>query len=303
MRVDVHRKEIGVIRVYRSALDVSKVDALEPGRLLGRYQILRQIGRGGMARVYSAWDTSLQRRVALKVLSWRADPKLLSRFEREAEALASLSHPNIVAIHDFFDTGRYCVTVMEHVEGQTLRPYLQNGALCLEDALRYGSQIAEGLASAHDRSIIHRDLKPENILISSSGQAKLLDFGLSKRCSPIASEGNDTDAGMVLGTVAYMSPEQVRGEDLDSRSDVFAFGIVLFEMVNGEHPFIGETPADTMVSILEKPPVLASGKGPAFESVLDITHRCLDKCRRNRYDSTHELARVLMEEGRQRARP
>jgi serine/threonine protein kinase len=290
-RVEVESSETGSISVSRSVLDFP---ALERGRLLGKYKILRQIGRGGMAHVYAAWDTSLHRRVALKVLSRQSDPDILSRFQREAQVLASLSHPNIVAIHDFLDAGHYCVTVMEHVEGRTLREHLQYGALRLKEALLYGSQIAEGLASAHDRKIIHRDLKPENVLVSSSGQAKLADFGLSKRLFP-PGDRNDTDAGMILGTVAYMSPEQARGEPLDFRSDIFAFGIVLFEMVTGIHPFAGETATQTMASILRNPPLLTFCQGPEYDAVLDIAHQCLHKRRENRYGSAHVLAQVLMD--------
>ena len=294
-RVEVEPSDMGSIRISRSVLDFP---ALERGRLLGKYKILRQIGRGGMAHVYAAWDTSLHRRVALKVLSRQSDPDIVSRFKREAQVLASLSHPNIVAIHDFLDAGNYFVTVMEHVEGRTLREHLQYGALRLEEAVLYGSQIAEGLASAHDRKIIHRDLKPENILVSASGQAKLADFGLSKRLSPLAGDRNDTDAGMILGTVPYMSPEQARGEPLDFRSDIFAFGIVLFEMVTGMNPFAGETARQTMASILRDPPLLIFCQGPEYDAVLDIAHQCLHKRRENRYGSAHVLARVLMEQRR-----
>jgi serine/threonine protein kinase len=264
LRVDIQGSDLGV---SASIFDCPTSDALEPDCFLGKFRILRQIGRGGMARVRA-------------------------RFEREAQTLASLTHPNIVAIHDFFDDGRHSVTVMEQVNGQTLRERLRTGALGLEEALRYGSQVAEALASAHDLNVIHRDIKPENILISATGQAKLADFGLSKRPSPIAPSGNDTDAGMVLGTAAYMSPEQVRGEDLDFRSDLFAFGIVLFEMVAGEHPFPGETAADTVVAILRNPPLVAS-RDPGLEAVLDIARRCLGKRREDRYGTTHELARIL----------
>jgi serine/threonine protein kinase len=186
---------------------------------------------------------------------------------------------------------------MEQVNGQTLRERLRSGALGLEETLRYGSQIAEGLASAHDANVIHRDIKPENILVGSSGPAKLADFGLSKRPSPIAAGANDTDAGMVLGTAAYMSPEQLRGEPLDFRSDLFAFGILLFEMITGEHPFPGETAADTLVAILRSPP-LVTDRDPRRDSVLDVARRCLCKRREDRYGSTRELARILTRQWR-----
>src|SRR5262245_38467149 len=216
-----------------------------PAQQLGPYQILALIGAGGMGVVYRARDTRLGREVAIKILlpEIAANAEALGRFEREARAVAALSHPNILSIHDFQRDGENVYAVMELLEGGTLRTALEAGVLPHRNAVRIAVQLATGLAAAHDRNIIHRDLKPENIGLTADGRVKILDFGLARQ--PAAgSHGADTPTGsylthpgLVLGTVNYMSPEQIRGQTLDRRSDLFAFGLVLYEMFTGRRAF------------------------------------------------------------------
>jgi serine/threonine protein kinase len=273
--------------------------AFTPGTKLGPYEILASLGAGGMGEVYRARDTRLGRDVAIKVLpeALARDAERLRRFESEARAIAALNHPNILSIHDI---GRHDGTpylVSECLEGQTLRQELSGGALPLRRAVEYGTEIAQGLAAAHDKGIIHRDLKPENIFVSRDGRVKILDFGLAKLTRPEAAdqgatvESQPTSAGVVLGTAGYMSPEQVRGEPADARSDIFALGTILYEMLSGQRAFRRGTSAETMTAILkEDPPDLSLSSKPVSPAVERIVRRCLEKKPLQRFQSARDLA-------------
>jgi hypothetical protein len=273
---------------------------LAAGTRLGPYEILAPLGAGGMGEVYRARDTKLDRDVAIKVLpsSLARDPAALARFEREAKAIAALSHPNILAVHDFGTSGETTYAVMELLEGESLRQRLAEGALTPRKASEIAREIALGLAAAHDKGIVHRDLKPENLFITKEGRVKILDFGLARQLglpqagdthSPTATPG--TEPGTVLGTVGYMAPEQLRGQPADHRSDIFSFGAVLYEMLAGRRAFLGETAIETMNAILkEDPPELSSsGKAiaPGFERI--VSH-CLEKKPDERFQSARDLA-------------
>ena len=276
---------------------------LDRGTRLGPYEILEPLGAGGMGEVYKARDTRLGRDVAIKVLPQRLaeDSQALARFEREARAVAALSHPNILSLYDIGgDHGvRYAVT--EFLEGESLRSRLQHGALPLLKAVETGEAIAEGLAAAHSKGIIHRDLKPENIFVTSDERIKILDFGLA-RWKPASSPGDGTCAetettpGTVMGTIGYMSPEQVRGGTADAPSDIFSLGCILYEMIAGRRAFQGESAADTISAILrEQPPAFAaSGKQvpPDLELLIE---RCLRKNVGERSQSARELSFALQD--------
>ena len=238
---------------------------LSAGTRLGPYEILTPIGAGGMGEVYKARDSRIGRDVAIKILpaSYSADPDRLRRFEQEARATGVLNHPNILSIFDVGTMDGTPYLVSELLEGETLRDRLRNGAIPQRKAIDYVLQSARGLSAAHEKGIAHRDLKPENIFLTKDGRMKILDFGLAKLTQPDAAKDQvsklETGAleslpGMVLGTVGYMSPEQVRGRPSDHRSDIFAFGAILYEMLTGKRAFQGETPADTMSAILQKDP-------------------------------------------------
>src|SRR5947209_14549 len=240
--------------------------ALNPGTKLGPYEIQSLVGAGGMGEVYRAHDARLDRTVAIKILpvSYSADRDRLQRFAQEARAAAALNHPNILSIFDIGDNRGAPYVVSELLEGETLRDCLRSGPLSIRKAIDYALQVARGLAAAHEKGIVHRDLKPENIFITRDGRVKLLDFGLAKLTQAAPTFGDSetrtiqSDAGTVVGTVGYMSPEQVRGNPADARSDLFAFGVVLYEMISGKRAFHGETAADTMSAILHgEPPELA----------------------------------------------
>src|SRR5712691_6700711 len=224
---------------------------LAAGTRLGPYEILSPLGAGGMGEVYKARDSKLKRDVAIKVLprSLSADPDALARFEREALAVAALSHPNILSIFDFGTHEGISYAVMELLEGETLRGKLDAGPISQKQAVDYALQISKGLSAAHEKGIVHRDLKPKNLFVMKDGHVKILDFGLAKREAPVA-PGEETSAptvsrhtepGTVMGTVGYMSPEQVRGRPADRRSDIFSFGAVLYEMLTGRRAFRGDT--------------------------------------------------------------
>ncbi len=274
------------------------------GRTLGRYRFLAPLGAGGMGEVYRALDTRLDREVAVKILPARlaASPEAMRRFEREAKAVAALSHPNILAIHDFGTEQGVSYAVMELLKGETLRSRLSRGALPWRKAVGIGGEIAEGLSAAHAKGITHRDLKPENIFLTSDGRTKILDFGLA-RVKAVISDENITSAptvpyvtepGFVMGTPGYMSPEQVRGAEVEAPGDIFSFGSVLYEMVTGHRPFERRTVADTMAAILrDDPPELAdSGKNVPPELKQVITH-CLEKNPAERFQSARDLAFAL----------
>jgi eukaryotic-like serine/threonine-protein kinase len=278
------------------------------GRKLGHYQILEVLGAGGMGEVYQARDTRLQRTVAIKVLprhlSERAD--LRQRFEREARALASLSHPHICPIHDIGKEDGIDFLVMEYLEGETLASRLKKGSLPLEQALQYGVEIAQALNEAHRHGVIHRDLKPGNIMLTKTG-AKLLDFGLAKQAGGAGaprtlvnargsarSTESLTEEGMILGTLEYMAPEQLEGKQTDARTDIFALGVILYEMVTGKRAFEGESSASLMAAILTShPPPLTTIQPltpPALERAVT---RCLEKDREERWQNARDLASEL----------
>ncbi|HET9792966.1 MAG TPA: protein kinase, partial [Thermoanaerobaculia bacterium] len=276
---------------------------LSAGTKLGPYEILSPLGAGGMGEVYRARDTRLGRDVALKVLPERLaqDPEMLARFEREAQAVAALSHPNILGLFDVGKEGATVYAVMELLEGSTLRDRLTNGPLPFRKCVDYGIQLAEGLAAAHDKGIVHRDLKPENVFVTSEGRVKILDFGLAKSVA-IASAGADTnsptaapttDAGTVLGTVGYMSPEQVRGRTADARSDIFSFGAVAYEMSTGSRPFSGASAVETMNAVLrDDPPEISTIRSvpPEYDR---IVRHCLEKEREERFQSARDIVFAL----------
>jgi serine/threonine protein kinase len=265
--------------------------AFSPGIRLGRYEIVAPLGAGAMGEVYKARDPRLARDVAIKVLppSFAADASRVQRFEQEARAVAALSHPNILAIFDI-GSGETPYLVTELLDGETLRALVDRGPLATKRTTDIALQFVAGLTAAHSRGIIHRDLKPDNIFLTRDGVVKILDFGLAKTAmlpSEVTLAG--TSVGQILGTVGYMAPEQVRGEAADPRSDLFAVGTILYEMVSGERAFCGNSPADTISAVLrEQPPdlVLRTGTLPA---VARIVRRCLEKDANERFQSAREL--------------
>ena len=278
---------------------------LATGTRLGPYEIVAPLGAGGMGEVYRALDTKLGREVAIKVLppELADNPDALARFEREARAVAQLSHPNILAIYDFGREGEIAYAVMELLEGETLRARLEHGALPARKAVDLAVQMAEGLAVAHEKGIVHRDLKPENVFLTRDGHVKILDFGIAKVGGPtLANSGKTlttppdgaTGPGVVIGTVGYMSPEQVRGEAVDHRSDIFSFGAVLYEMLTGLRAFRRDTAAETMAAVLkEDPPEITAG-GPGSSPALSrIVQHCLEKKPGERFQSAHDIAFAL----------
>ncbi|HEV3165746.1 MAG TPA: serine/threonine-protein kinase, partial [Isosphaeraceae bacterium] len=281
---------------------------LTAGTLLGPYEILAPLGSGGMGAVYRARDSRLGREVALKVLPPAAasDPERLRRFQQEASTTGQLNHPNLLAI---FDVGTHNGTpylISELLEGDTLRDRMDGSPLPLRKAMDYATQIAHGLAAAHEKGVIHRDLKPENLFVTRSGRVKILDFGLAKLTTQFVSESHerlaptitvgssDTAPGVVMGTVGYMAPEQVRGQAVDHRADLFSFGTVLFEMLSGQRAFRRDSAVETMNAILkEDPPDLmetAPFVPPALERIL---RRCLEKSPEERFQSARDLAFAL----------
>jgi TolB-like protein/tetratricopeptide (TPR) repeat protein len=278
---------------------------LASGTKLGPYEILAPIGAGGMGEVYRARDKKLDRDVAIKVLpeSVAADADALARFEREAKAVAALSHPNILSIHDFGTQDDVTYAVMELLEGETLREKLQ-APITQKQVVGYALQIAKGLSAAHQKGVVHRDLKPENVFVMKDGHVKILDFGLAKRVEAIAA-GEETSAptvsgrtepGTVMGTLGYMSPEQVRGLPVDHRSDIFSFGAILYELLSGQRAFRRGTAADTMSAILNEEPPDLSESGRNISPALDhIVRHCLEKDRDSRFQSAKDIAFALSE--------
>lgn len=272
------------------------------GQKLGNYEIVDKLGEGGMGEVWRGRDLRLNRPVAIKTLppALAADPMLRARFEQEARALAALNHPNIVTIHDIGqDDGGRAFMVSELVDGESLRAVLERGPLPLRKAVDYAVQMADGMAAAHTLGIVHRDLKPENVMVTRSGQVKLLDFGLAKQ-NTLPSAGDRTatlalsQPGTVMGTVGYMSPEQVRGEAVDARSDIFSFGTVLYEMLSGRRAFQSATAVETMTAILNNDPPEFDPNAAAVPPALATTiRRCLEKRPEQRFQSAADLAFAL----------
>ena len=271
------------------------------GKNVGVYEIVSHIGSGGMGDVYRARDPRLGRDVAIKVLppGVADDPDRMQRFEQEARAAGMLNHPNILSVHDIGRSNGSTYLVTEYLEGETLRQKLGSGPLPLRKTIDYALQLARGLSAAHERGIVHRDLKPENLFVTKDGRLKILDFGLAKLTqSEIASgpltqlpTSPGTEPGIVLGTMGYMSPEQVRGKIADHRSDIFAFGAILYEMLAGTRAFRGETPADTMSAILQKdPPELQGTDRNIPPSLVRIVHHCLEKDVEQRFHSAGDIA-------------
>src|SRR5687768_11621520 len=281
--------------------------ALQPGSRVGSYEVLDTLGAGGMGEVYRARDSRLGREVALKVLpdQFVSDADRLARFVREAQILASLNHPNIAHIHGLEESAESRALVMELVDGETLADRIRNGPLRLEEAVPIARQIADALEAAHERGIVHRDLKPANIKIREDGSVKVLDFGLAKALdsavvSPDVSKSptlsvHATQAGVILGTAAYMSPEQARGKRVDARADIWAFGVVLFEMLTGRRPFTGDEISDTLASVIKDEPQWALLPKSLPGSIHRLLRRCLRKEPRQRLQHIGD-ARLELEE-------
>lgn len=273
---------------------------LSSGTRLGPYEVIAPLGAGGMGEVYRARDTRLEREVAIKVLPERTarNPEALARFEREAKAVAALSHPNILALYDVGVEQGVSFAVTELLEGETLRSRLAS-LLPWPKAVEIGAAVAAGLAAAHSKGIIHRDLKPENIFLTSDGRVKVLDFGLARMNSaPSPQDGStlptETIEGTVMGTVGYMSPEQVRGQRADAPSDIFSLGCMLYEMLAGRRPFASETATQTMAAILEVQPPDPAGSGKHIPAELTrVVMHCLEKHPKQRFQSAQDLGFAL----------
>jgi eukaryotic-like serine/threonine-protein kinase len=275
--------------------------ALSPGIRLGPYEILAPIGAGGMGEVYRARDGRLKREVAIKVLppSFSQDAERLRRFEQEAQAAGGLNHPNITSVYELGSHEGSPFIVTELLEGETLRGRLSGGALPVRKATDYAIQVAKGLAAAHEKGIVHRDLKPENLFLTNDGRVKILDFGLAKLTQADGVVGPQTnlptaagtEPGVVLGTLGYMSPEQVKGRPADARSDIFAFGTILYEMLSGSRAFHRDTAAETMSAILrEEPPDLSATNKNVQPGLERVVRHCLEKNPEERFHSAHDLA-------------
>jgi eukaryotic-like serine/threonine-protein kinase len=261
---------------------------LATGTLLGPYEILSAIGAGGMGEVYEARDNKLRRNVAIKVLpeAFAHDHDRLARFQREARMLAALNHPNIATIYGLEQSDDVHYLVMELVSGNTLAERLRRGPLAIEEALKIGGQIAEAMEAAHEKQVIHRDLKPANVKVTPEGRVKVLDFGLAKAFGTDAEQdlqsaptltSMGTEGGRILGTPTYMSPEQARGKPVDKRTDIWAFGCVLYELLAGRRAFQADTVSDTLARILEREPDWKALPPATPAKVCDLLRRCLEK--------------------------
>lgn len=290
--------EASALQAAEEFLERIPASRLSPGESIGPYKILSLLGTGGMGEVYRARDQRLERDVAIKVLpeDVAKDAHALARFDREAKALAALSHPNILAIYDVGEHEGIVYAVMELLKGETLRSYLARTKFNWEKAVAVGTCIVEGLAAAHSQGVVHRDLKPENIFLTSDGGVKILDFGLVRREPsgelPLAkTESQLTEAGILMGTVPYMSPEQLRRLPMDARSDLFSFGTTLYEMISGTRPFVGNSAADLTASILKEEPAPITIDCPP--ALLQAISRCLKKDPKERFQTAGDLALEL----------
>src|SRR5579872_952610 len=263
--------------------------SLGPGTRVGSYEVVALLGAGGMGEVYRAHDSRLNRDVAIKCLPalFATDSNRMARLQREAQALAALSHPNIAAIYGLEESGGVRSLVMELVEGPTLEERISSGAIPVDEALAIARQIAEALEAAHDKGIVHRDLKPANIKFTADGKVKVLDFGLAKALDADAASGSPansptltleaTRAGVILGTAGYMSPEQARGKTVDKRADIWAFGVVLFEMLTGKSMFEGETVSDALAAVLRADIDFSQLPASTPPKVRRLLQRCLER--------------------------
>jgi eukaryotic-like serine/threonine-protein kinase len=282
--------------------------SLSPGSRLGSYEVVGALGAGGMGEVYRARDQRLGREVALKILppAVAQDPERLNRFEREAKLLASLSHPNVATLYELEQFDGRSVLVMELAPGEDLSTRISHAPLALEEALPIATQIALALEAAHEKGIVHRDLKPANVKVAADGSVKVLDFGLAKAFDPSdpPSAGamnsptltaHATQAGIILGTAAYMSPEQARGRAADKRADIWSFGVVLFEMLSGARLFSGETASDTLAAVLRQEIDWTLLPDSTPHAMRQLIRRCLERDRRNRL---HDIAdaRIVLDE-------
>ena len=273
------------------------------GSTVSHYKILEKIGEGGMGEVYLAEDTKLKRKVALKFLAKEltTNEERKQRFIQEARAAAAIEHPHIAAIHDIDEADGNLFIAMEHVRGQSLREVIQQQDLSLRKSMELAAQVADGLSAAHEQGIVHRDLKPENILVSEKGYAKIIDFGLAKLLEPFVQNSDSSDSeetatklktreGLVMGTVAYMSPEQAKGKPVDARSDVFSYGAVLYEMLSGRSPFRRETPAESISAVLKETPQPVTVDSPEMAPELQrILRKALAKDPNDRYQTMRDL--------------
>src|SRR5882757_2676370 len=272
------------------------------GRTLAHYRINSAIGAGGMGEVYRATDMKLGRDVALKILppDVASDPERLARFQREARAVAALNHPNVVILHSVEESDGVHFLTMELIEGQPLDRLIPADGLPVERIIEIAGALAEALAAAHEKGIIHRDLKPANVMLTTEGRVKVLDFGLAKDVGAETSDGATqtsaglTQAGVVMGTPAYMSPEQIAGRALDHRTDIFSLGILLYEMASGRRPFEGASSAETISAILrDTPRPLSELRADLPEQLCQLIQRCLEKNARDRFPSVRDVRDAL----------
>ena len=282
-------------------------ESLSANRNISHYRIISKLGAGGMGEVWLAEDTRLDRKVAIKILpgSFANDEDRLRRFEQEARATSALNHPNILTLYDIGSHDGAPYIVAELLEGETLRAQLNEGAIAPRKAIDYAQQIVSGLTAAHEKGIVHRDLKPGNLFVTKDGRVKILDFGLAKLKpqqlaggvnteAPTAPLDAETESGVIVGTVGYMSPEQVRGERVDHRSDIFSFGTILHEMLSGKRAFQRNTPVETMSAILkEEPPELSEINQSIGLEMVRVVRHCLEKKPERRFQTASDLAFAL----------